>query len=220
MNTRRIYPRIIVAALGATLLAACGDIDSPTAPRSQLQPQSIRVQRPSFDISGMQVPLTTDNDTTYATFTVSPTEAKTFVFNRHNAISFPAGAICDPATSSYGPTEWDQPCQPIATEQTFAVKVFAGPDGHTRVDFTPAVRFNPAAESVVLYLEDNDNGVPLWFKDIYYCHDGGECIDESASDPTLRTYYDEERGILGRRVKHFSLYQIGVGFSRVSADLY
>jgi hypothetical protein len=82
------------------------------------------------------------------------------------------------------------------------------------------VRFNPAADNVVLYLEDNDDGVPLWFKDIRHCPTADECVDESLNDPTLRTYYDADLGVLGRRVKHFSLYSMGMGFARVSVDLY
>jgi len=210
MTLRRLLTRASVAALSATLLAACGDVDAPTAPT--LQPQSARLGRPSFDLSGFNVPLTVENDTTYATFTVAPDQAETFVFDRHSAIAFPAGGICDPSTSSYGPTEWDQPCEPAAGPVTVAVKKYVAPNGHVSVEFQPALRFNPASEGVVLYLEDVDDGTPLWFKDILYCTDAGLCHDESLTDPSLETYNDPATGLLGRRIKHFSGYVVSVGF--------
>ena len=31
-----------------------------------------------------------------------------------SGVYFPPNSICDPATTSYGPTEWDKPCTPAA----------------------------------------------------------------------------------------------------------
>ena len=46
----------------------------------------------------------------------------------------------------------------------------------------------------------------LWARSI-----GGETIDESASDPTMRTYVDNVSGLSLRRIKHFSGFTIETG---------
>ena len=41
---------------------------------------------------------------------------------------------------------------------------------------------------------------------------GVEGIDESHTDATLRTFVNRQQGVAYRRLKHFSAYQISVGF--------
>ena len=41
----------------------------------------------------------------------------------------------------------------------------------------------------------------------------GPCVDESLTDPSMRTFGDAVSGLLGRRIKHFSGYSVGVGRS-------
>jgi hypothetical protein len=209
MSTRRTIVRAIALAAVATVVAACGDA---TAPTSTAVAPAFEVQPPSFDIIGFNVPVKLKADTTYASFLVKPWETNTFVFDRHSAITFPANASCR-RDSSYGPTEWNKPCEPAAREMTISVKSYAGPDGHMKTDFSPALRFNPASAGVFLYLEDYENAVPLWSNNILYCNDLDQCVDESILDPTLRTFTDPATGLLGRRIKHFSGYSIGVGRS-------
>jgi len=222
MNTHRSLTRVVAATLAATLLAACGEADLPTAATAapSLQPQNLRIDSPSFDIDGVDVPLTQHGDTLVATFKVKPEKATTFVWDGKNAIKFPARAICEPETSSYGPGEWNKPCAPTAREIEVTLKSYYDAAGSLRVDFQPALRFNPWTFGVYLYLDAqkttaNRRGqaVDPWFKTIYYCPDVGACFDESLTDPTLRTFYDSRLRVLARRIKHFSGYNVGFGFA-------
>src|SRR5918912_153091 len=79
-------------------------------------------------------------DSLSADFTVTPSGG-TFVLGRH-AVVFPDHAICDPATSGYGPDYWDAPCTPVDTAVQFHAEV-RQQDGREWVDFSPQVRFVP-----------------------------------------------------------------------------
>jgi hypothetical protein len=195
----------------ATFLAACGDSTAPQAV-SPSTPTVADAPRPSFDILGFDVPLSVLGDTTYATFTVKPDQARTFVFDRHSAITFPAHAICKQG-EGYGPTMWDKPCDPTTRDYTITVKSYRGLDGHVNTEFSPAIRFNPRTAGVFLYLEDYEGAVPLWNETILYCNDLRVCVDESIADGSLKTFRDAATGLYGRRIKHFSGYMVGVGRS-------
>jgi hypothetical protein len=244
MGTPAFNTRVLAyAAIGFAIvsLAACGEA-GPTAPArhaGSLRAPVVAV-RPSFDISGLPVELLAAGDTAYGTFTVSPSAQRTYMIggtSGSHAITFPAGAICEPETSSYGPTEWDQPCTPATRDVRISVKAYRA-NGSARVDFSPALRFVPE-RTVTLYLNDaaaartglaggllrgtgseaalaSDVDADAWaaaaaFKRILYCTDAGLCVDESLGDATLETFYDADTQLLARRVKHFSGYTIAVG---------
>jgi hypothetical protein len=133
-------------------------------------------------------------------------------FTGNHAVVFPSQSVCDPATSSYGPGTWDLPCSPLQS----ALKVHAEvrtANGQTWVDFTPSLRFVPSAYPtkwvwMVMYTPkvigattDLSRFNILWAKAI-----GGATVDETSTDPTLRTYVDTWQGISLRRIKHFSGY--------------
>jgi hypothetical protein len=165
------------------------------------------------------------DDSASAEFTVTPTGG-VFALGPH-AIFFAPNSICNPATSSYGPTEWDAPCEPATEPIRFRAEV-RNVDGRSWVDFTPAVRFVPTA--------DQANGVWLYMKTAAISTDpdsvraalqrmsilyspaiGVDGINEALADPSLRTYLWLEGGIAYRRIKHFSGYNIHDGYScRVS----
>ena len=158
-------------------------------------------------------------DSTSATFTVTPTGG-IFSMGPHH-VYFPARAICDPAKSTYGPTEWDTPCEPLASSITIKAEVRVS-NGVPWVFFTPNLRFVPSSYPtrwVWLYLEtrqpisvsDLDRFTILWFSE-----SGAAPVDESLSDPTLKTHIWPEAGLVYRRIKHFSGYQVHDG--RASTD--
>lgn len=211
MTPRRFVPRALAAAVALVALAGCADTLSPTAP----SPAASRAlaSSPSFNIAGPKVGFVMVGDTAVGRFVVQPNVGHTFVFGMKHAISFPARAICDRATSGYGPTEWDKPCAPTTKAVTVSVKAYRTAGGSVRVDFQPAVRFNPATNGVFLYLEDNNSTISPWFKQIYYCTTTGACIDESLTDPSLTTFYNATTKLHARRLKHFSGYVVGVGRS-------
>jgi len=200
----RLFAAVLV--LGT---AAC--IDTPTAPRSVNVPEG--APNAMVAINRMAP------DSTSATFTVNG-NGGIFSMGPHH-VYFPARAICDPAKSSYGPTEWDKPCEPLASSITIKAEVRVT-NGVPWVFFTPNLRFVPSSYPsrwVWLYLEsrrpispsDVDRFTILWFSEA-----GADPINESLADPTLVTHIWPETGLVYRRIKHFSGYQVHDGRASVS----
>ena len=206
----------LIAVL-ALLLAGCSS-DQVAAPEFEATPWGGTTTGrapagiPSADIIVHSVA----GDSTSAEFTVTPTGG-VFRLGPH-AIYFPANAICDPSTSTYGPTEWDAPCTPLAEPIRFRAEV-RHVDGRSWVDFSPAVRFVPTndpANSVWLYMKasalsaDPDSALRQLSRMsmLYSPAIGMPGINEAKADPSLVTYVWMEGGVAFRRVKHFSGYNI------------
>jgi hypothetical protein len=209
---RSLPIRGAVPMVALATLAACGDFVAPD--RSQdLGPalaSVARFGRASADvIVDRMAP-----DSLSADITVTPTGGW-FRLGNHG-IFFPDHSICDPSSSSYGSSEWDQPCQALDAPLQIHAEVRTQ-DGYSWVDFSPALRFVPSADStqwVQIYLYSDEAYDPenlpelsiLWSQAI-----GEVGIDESVDDPTQRTFVDVDRGIAFRRIKHFSGYHITSG---------
>jgi hypothetical protein len=166
------------------------------------------------------------DDSGSADFTVTPSGG-VFTLGPH-AIFFPANAICNPATSSYGPTEWDAPCDVLTEPIRFHAEIRVH-EGRSYVDFTPAVRFVPTndpANAVWLYMKtsalstDPDSAIAaLRRMSVRYSMSIGDIgINEARADSTLRTYVWLDGGIAFRRVKHFSGYNVWDGWGRTASD--
>jgi hypothetical protein len=193
--------RIGTATLFAVSLAACADQSS-----SPLEPRAVSGAK-----SSTQTTSWTAGDSLFAQFNVTPAGGTYNIVGRKFRIDFPAGAICDIPTSSYGPGTWDEPC--VSTAQTVKVstKIWLDADGHPHIDFQPAMRFQPTlANGVVLYLKDR-NAQYQHDLSILYCVTDGGCRDESLIDPSLQTMIDSADGIVYRRIKHFSGYNVTAG---------
>ena len=197
-------------------LAGCQDgVVSPAASKfeapaaSAPAPMSLAPQgRPNLSLSGGLA------DSTAVDFVVGPNGGVFFTGN--HAVVFPAQSICDPATSSYGPDTWDQPCTALQTTLKVHAEVRHA-DGVTSVDFTPSLRFVPSTNSsrwvwILMYAPEaigvaesnlSDFNI-LWASSL-----GGPTVDEAIADSSLRTYVDTFQGISLRRIKHFSGYQLG-----------
>ena len=204
-------PSKFIIATGAfatsLLLAACSD--TPTQVKSSSVP--VRMPAPSktaFALVSHQV----EGDTAVSLITLDTEQEDSFLLPDGAKITFPAGSVCDIATSSYGPTEWDQPCEPQRTHVNITVRAWVDSTGHPRLDFSPSMRFNPAAGPVVISMVTADPaGTSLG---INYCPDGAtSCIDESLADADLLTWHQPSTGTYFRRVKHFSGYNIAAGRS-------
>ncbi|HET7456181.1 MAG TPA: hypothetical protein VFJ74_00915 [Gemmatimonadaceae bacterium] len=197
----------LIVVTGIVLLAACSD--APTAPSAPT------VATPSTPILAASVLSSSSvGDTIVQLVSVDPTKktAVNFGASSANKVSFTANSICDLATSSYGADQWDQPCAPQATTVVLTIKSWYDADGHPHSDFQPHMRFNPAADPVVLTMKDRNGVQPNL--GIVYCADiSGACVDESVADPSLVTYRDPVSGNYYRRVKHFSGYNISTGNS-------
>ena len=134
-----------------------------------------------------------------------------------HAVVIPAHGICNPATSSYGPTTWDAPCRPLASSLKIHAEVLSE-NGRTWVDFQPALRFVPSSNSnnwayIYMFTPGARSHADLSkFNILYSPHLGAAGIDESAHDATLRTYVDRDLRTSMRRIKHFSGYTASSGF--------
>jgi hypothetical protein len=137
-----------------------------------------------------------------------------------HTVTIPAGAICDPGTSGYGPTYWDKPCTPASRSITVQAKAWTDATGHPRVSFSPDVRFVPS-KVVTLSLKDPNATASSTLR-VNWCVTGSEyaqtCVDESKTDPSLATTFNSSTRTLTRRVKHFSGYMVTVGIIDESTD--
>jgi hypothetical protein len=146
-------------------------------------------------------------------FVYNPDRAERFRLPGGHEIFFPRRAVCDPATSTYGVTEWDKPCAVLREPITITAQSFKDANGRPYVDFSPALRFVPdPKKEVVLSLRDKaaaeDSSTT-----INWCGPDGECVDESLERPELSTRHKAGKGVLERVIKHFSGYNISVGRS-------
>jgi hypothetical protein len=168
-------------------------------------------ERPRLSLSGGAP------DSATVDFTITPTGGAVFLGN--HAVVFPARSVCDPATSSYGPGRWDEPC--TAIDRPLAVRAEVRRlNGRTWVDFTPSLRFVPSTNPsrwvwMLMYTPEAASGAGdlaqfniLWAKSI-----GGPVVDEALEDASMRTYVDGWSGVSLRRIKHFSGYVAGAGRS-------
>jgi hypothetical protein len=196
-------------------LSACQDgvvspkaskFDAPAAGAPapmRLAPQG----RPTLSLSGGLA------DSTSVDFVVGPNGGVFYTGN--HAVVFPPQSICDPATSSYGPGTWDQPCAPLQTSLKVHAEV-RRVNGVTSVDFTPSLRFVPSTSSskwvwMMMYAPDAIGAESnltafniLWASSAF-----GPTVDEAIADTSMRTYVDTFQGLSLRRIKHFSGYQLG-----------
>ena len=191
MRTRTRFDLATISLMG--LIVACSDQPASLGPDSSgSQPSLASVIRTP---TGFQ-------------FTVDPTKSETFVYMGQHRVVFPANSICDPAVSTYGPGEWDAPCQPLSTPITiYADTLSVG--GHPYLRFSPDLRFVPSLDPkqwVMLYLKDPSQSDPLVGPTLTILWEApdGSLIDETLSDPTLVTQVQGSSSIVYRRVKHFS----------------
>jgi hypothetical protein len=228
--TDAVRPRLVrgrsgLIALLAVLLAGCSD--RVAGPSASLPLHGITVGRGPAGVPHPDVIIhNMSDDSTSADFTVTPTGG-VFAIGPH-AIYLPANSICDPVKSTYGPTEWDKPCEVLTEPIRFHAEV-RNENGRQWVDFTPAVRFRPTdelANAVWLYMKtsalslDSDSAMAaLRRMSILYSPEIGVAgINEALIDPSLRTYVWLDGGVAFRRIKHFSGYNVHDGFKCSQRD--
>jgi hypothetical protein len=194
-----------LATLSLALLSgACSD--QVLAPAARLAPPGAARPDRSSDYAFQ--------DSGAVDITVTPAGGS-FALGPHS-ITFPANAICDPTVSSYGVTEWDKPCKPARQEIQIHAEI-RRLHGREWVDFTPALRFVPTDDPsrfVWLYMSSHaalGTSHANEFNLLYSKQLDGAGIDETPNDASLRTYVSPRDGIVFRRIKHFSGYQVGAG---------
>ena len=171
-------------------LAACsGEVTSP--------PANLHTTDASKALSGIV-------DGVY-TFTVNPAQSASLPLGPSH-LDLPAGAICDLAASGYGPSTWDTPCTPEANTVVITAIVRNANTNNPSVEFSPALRFNPAT-NVQLFLYVTNAATLSNMAVMKYCNIL-TCVDESLTDASLKTTIDANAGLVFRRIKHFSGYVV------------
>jgi hypothetical protein len=187
----RTSAKAILAIVGLGFAGACAD----------------SVSAPTSDISA-KAPAAYSKMVGVTTFKYTPKNGVTKRFGSH-LIVIPADGICDPATSGYGKAFWDAPCSPVNHSIVITATSYTDVDGNPYVDFQPALRFVPTKETY-LYLRDGKRASATGLQ-ITYCATALSCEDESINDASLETHRVGKSQILGRRLKHFSGYNITAG---------
>ena len=152
---------------------------------------------------------TTDGDSATYTFQVDPRRDNYLQFGEHG-LWLPAHSICDPATSEYGMGTWNLDCTALTTSISIIARVRTASGGLPRVDFEPALRFNPAQAVYLTFSVKGKKAEQAAAMSILYCSTSTEkdCVDESLADPTLATVLDRPDHLVYRRIKHFSGYLV------------
>ena len=135
-------------------------------------------------------------------------------------LTFPANAVCDPSSSSYGLGHWNDSCTPTDKSITVHAKIWQR-NGYVYVDFSPALRFSPTAEVIlstdlaasVLAGRTDLSGqtAPLRRFSILYATDASDAGSNEyyqSNDKSLVTKINLITGTVSRRIKHFSGYII------------
>ena len=204
----RVPPRLVIGAVAAALTAtACSDVGVAPAPAARGGPG---IATPP----GAPLASATSyaGDTTISTFTVNGNGGTWVIVAGEHRLIFGNGlaSICDPATSSYGPAEWNAPCSPATAPITITARVWTTAGGRAQIDFSPALRFVPTS-TVTLQMYDKQATESTLGAHVEYCPTaGGPCVREALLDRTLRSYVGTN-GFLNRRLKHFSGYIVAIG---------
>jgi len=208
-----------IAAAGAVVAAlAIGGCSESTAPTASSRGLRVGADgRPDLRPSGLF------GGPRSATFTVTAAGGSFDV--GMFTVNFPANSICDPNTSGYGPGTWDSPCNTLADGQSVTVTATYGFTlrGGPVVDFATNLRFNPkttvtistdAYAPVLTFFRNYWLGNPdaLRYFGMYYTSDfGATGLTDAGLDASLGTHVNLTTGIVWRRIKHFSGYNVSSG---------
>ena len=195
---------------GSSLTALVALATVVVAGAGAVSPRTVLLDVPPVTGGGMRAGLTRGDSASFE-ITIDPWRATVYELGGGNVIAFPAGSVCDPEKSTYGPSEWDKPCVAARRPVRVRVKAWLDSDGHPSVDFHPNVRFVPSALPagwVNLTFADRRAAFDPAF-DILSCQTAvQECNVESARDTTLETRRNAVTGTVTRRIKHFSGYSV------------
>lgn len=153
---------------------------------------------------------------------VDSRESKFYSIGSMSWVYIPAGAICTD-DAGYGPELWDAPCTPAKGTTAIDVTV-SQHKGYPSAEFAKDVRFAPTSSGnwrdwVILGLKVQGNlNTQLGYGILYRPTGSSEWIDEAATDPSLRAFR-VPGNVIARRLKHFSGYNVSLGFQETSVEL-
>jgi hypothetical protein len=185
-------------------LAACSG-DAPGPVTAAQRPAAAPVQGSTRSLS--------QTDTLVSTFVINPTQGATYSLGDGNTLTVPANTLCDPATSTYGSTEWDRPCTLATGPVTVTFKGWLNRYGHPHIDFTPNMRFLTPRNGGGGWVSLNFADAAAWMdpkSKILYCATATSCLDESLTDFDVQTIKGTD-AVVWRKIKHFSGYNVATG---------
>jgi hypothetical protein len=202
--------RYLLLAMSGVVVASSACSTDATAPLPLAAPESAGLSK------GPAKPQDVSDDD--YTFTIDPRRDNNLTFGDHS-LWLPANAICDPATSGYGIGTWDNACSPLTTKLTITARVRSASGGLPRVDFQPALRFNPERAAFLTFYVKGKKAKEAAEMRILYCPTSSskDCIDEALTDPSLETVLNRPMKMVYRRIKHFTGYLVA---ERSSQELY
>ena len=207
MTGQKALARGAAAALVIAAAAACGR-DAATAPG--IAPVEVCATKQSAYVATA--------DTVTASMVYHPAKGLKMKIGEQHMLYVHSYAVCDTATSGYGPQTWETPCQPHKGQITVTAKAWIDSAGHPFVTFTPDLRFSPKDKWASWIALSDRFAAKDTSSVILYCPtDGSACIDESLNDAELVTQRNRKDGYLYRRVKHLSGYNIVSGYTRPDA---
>lgn len=194
----RRYLPILIAGV-AMIATACGDVFAPTRTAA---PASLgRFAGPQAAAKDAYVP-------PFATrVTVTIPAAGGVISVGNYRVYFSPNALCDPATSGYGPGTWDKACTPLGADYTLPAAYWTE-NGASFVEFLDDLRFDPSRWVIMVAKAPDGASEILYFTRT----ESGELqkVRESESDESVKTYLSST-GELFRRVKHFSGFLVSSG---------
>lgn len=220
----RIVAAILVGGIVVASSACSVDGIAPTSTESTLAPAAQPLASMAAATNAAAATSTETGllpDGTYS-FVIDPRVDQVVALGKSSVV-LPANSICALGVSGYGPTLWDNGCNPQRKPFTLIVTVAGSGTDNAALDFQPAMRFDPTTTvTMSLYVASlKTNSTYNWT--IFYCPtpDGkpGQrlgtnlmradptCVDESLTDPSLKAVPDYTNSVLVRRLKHFSFYQ-------------
>jgi hypothetical protein len=219
------HPKILMRAsvrlfAGVAMIAAAACGESATSP-STARPKALSPDSPVFDYT------TTSNALGLSQQEFVVTSAGgSFSLGGLYSLNFPANSVCDPARSTYGPTEWDNDCTTIGDGQSVKIRAtFSLTAAGLSVDFSPALRFSPATQVTIStnifapvikanrdFFAKNPSALnPLAI--LYAPVLGAAGASDYSRDGSVVTHVELSTGTIWRRVKHFSGYSMTSGES-------
>jgi hypothetical protein len=212
--------RYLLLAMSGVVVASSACSTDATSPLPLAAPESAGLSKGGLpDGKAKPVDGTTDDDSSTYVIQVDPRRDNYLQFGAHS-LWLPAHSICDPATSSYGMGTWDLECSPLTKKITITAKVRSASGGLPRIDFEPALRFNPRRTVYLNLTVKGRQAQQAVAMGILYCPTSAAkfCVDESLTDPSLVTVLDRPDKLVYRRIKHFSGYLVAE--RGVSVELY
>jgi hypothetical protein len=200
-------------AAASMLVAACSrDVTAPSASTPRVTPERVSSFRPS----GAAKALYGVSDGVY-TLSFDPSLDQSFNMGL-NHLDMPANSVCNLTESSYGRAHWNEACTPETSEVTITVTITGASSDNPRIDFQPAMRFNPDKNVQLFMYAPNPSLSDSW--KLGYCNAENVCVDESKTDSDLQSYVDKDADVVFRRIKHFSGYILGGDFAEAMPDLW